>query len=199
MTVLKHPGSPIPSASGQSGKYLTTNGSELSWGQIATAFTLINAGGTSLSGAATITVSGLGNYTDLYIFFANASTASSAADITLRLNEDSGANYARAGFWLGWGASNAVTGNGTGSISSSSFNMGKTNGTSGEAFGTLQISRASSTGIKPVVGWGSGNATGGELWTAFGHYAGSSAISSVSLISNGGNFDAGTLYIYGAN
>lgn len=190
-------------AVGTNGQILTadsTASTGLKWSTASTpttSYTLLNAGGTALTGATTITVSSLSGYNEIYVYVTGAS-ATGDADYTLRLNSDTGSNYIKNGFWLGWGASNAVTGNGSQSAAATSFALGQTSDASGTVGAGIRISAANSTGIKPVIMWGGGLSTGGETWTNIGHYAGTSVISSVSIISNNGNFDAGTIYVYGA-
>jgi hypothetical protein len=188
---------------GANGTVLTANsatGTGLEWAAPAAAvssYTLLNAGGTALTGATTITVSSLSGYNDLHIYFDGASTASGSADISIRFNSDSGTNYARAGFYLGLDAT--LTANGNSSYSGVSFNMGKAAGSAATVFGSMSVQGANSAGIKPIQSIGAGTATGGEVWVMNGHYKGTSVISSISIISNSGNFDAGTIYVYGAN
>jgi hypothetical protein len=159
-------------------------------------FTAINAGGTTLTGASTITISGLSGYNQLLMFYKDAS--SNGADMfSVRLNADSGANYNSARAWFGWGAGNAVTGNGGVQDGSLSFQGGQSSGAAGVAHGSYHIFGANSTGVKPVIGWGTGTASGGEMWQVNGYYAGTSVISSISLLA-ATNFDGGTIYVFGA-
>lgn len=180
-------------------KYTGSAWTSISGGTTPQTFTLLNAGGTALTGSATITVSSLSGYNQLYVTWDGASSATSAATITLRFNSDSGSNYRRSGMWFGWGAANAVTGNGGSSTGATSLIAGQTaSDAATDGAGGFHIFGTNSTGIKPYIGWGTGLATGGEAWLSSGHYAGTSVISSVSIISSGGNFDAGTIYVYGA-
>lgn len=184
---------------GSTGNVLTVSGGVPVWAAPSAAtqtFTAINAGGTTLTGASTITISGLSGYNQILMFYKNASSGAADA-FSVRLNADSGANYNNARMWLGWGASNAVTGNGGVQDGATSFGGGQTSGAAGVAHGSYHIFGANSTGIKPVIGWGTGLATGGEFWSTNGYYAGTSVISSISLISST-NFDGGTIYVFGA-
>jgi hypothetical protein len=186
-------------AIGSTGNVLTVAGGVPTWAAPAggaITYTAINSGGTALSGSSTVTISGLSGYNTIFMYYTGASTAS-ANQFNVRLNADSGANYYSAGMWFGWGASNAVTGNGTNTSAGTSFIGGQTANAAGLAYGSYQITGANSTGVKPVIGWGTGQSTGGEMWTTNGHYAGTSVISSISLVS-AANFDAGTIYVFGA-
>jgi hypothetical protein len=66
-------------------------------------FTLLNSGGTSLSGATT-TISGISGKGKIYIIIENCSSASAGGTVDLRINSDSGSNYFTVGNvdWLGY-------------------------------------------------------------------------------------------------
>lgn len=186
---------------GTTGQVLTVSGGLPTWATPSTAttsWTLINAGGTALTGASTITISGLSGYNYLYLFVTGYTTATSAADIYLRFNS-SNADYYRTGSWFGWGASNAVTGNANNTSNGGSPSIGHTSSAAGVGYGAALIYGANSSGVKPFICSGTGEGSGSEQWNSFGHWNNTSVISSIALVSNGGNFDGGTVYIYGAN
>ena len=68
--------------------------------------------------------------------------------------------------------------------------------------GGIRIDGCNSAGVKMINAITSCNnpsaSTGQEAQASFGYYDSASTISSVSIISNSGNFDAGTVYVYGA-
>lgn len=164
----------------------------------ATAYTLINTSGTALTGASTITVSGLSGYNEFYVFVDGASATGAAMNLQWNFNGDSSGNYARSGFWQGWGT-NPPTGAATRSAGGSSIIAGQNNVAADTVFATLRISGANSTQIKPYLSYGTGGTgTNSEGWFMYGHYKGTSVISTISIISSSGNFDAGTIYVYGA-
>jgi hypothetical protein len=67
------------------------------------------------------------------------------------------------------------------------------------AYGSILIYGCNAAGVKPFQLTGtSGTGANGKNYLGNGHYAGTSAISSVSILSSGGNFDAGTVFVYGA-
>jgi hypothetical protein len=167
-------------------------------------YSLLNAGGTALTGAATITVSGLSGYDDLLVLAVGASATGVNSDIWFRLNTDSGSNYQWGGVFT-----NAVTPYAASNFSSDNANFGtlfrlfQTNDTAatGTGSGSMRVSGANTTGIKAVTVIGaSANDTGaqGKSYAYNGIYKGTSVISSVSIMSNNGNFDAGTIFVYGA-
>jgi hypothetical protein len=188
-------------AVGANGTVLTAASGEatgLEWAAPAGApspnFALINAGGTALTGAATITVNVSGK-NELFIFAQGASTASGGR-LAIRLNADSGSNYN----WTHFSATNDVTLGTNAAFPSSYFNVGDTVGNTGTMGVFAQFSGTNAAGIKPVA-YGSVAETGSGRISVNGqgYYAGTSVITSVSLVSDGGgNFDAGTIYVYGA-
>jgi len=165
-------------------------------------FSLLNAGGTALTGATTITVSGLTG-DDIYVIINAASTNLASANIDIRLNSDSSTKYSLAGYGtldmstrvlLNDGAPNGKDAYRLATMSSqAASNMS----------GWLQIRGASTSGIKLITAVASADAGGsGSSYRAAntqGTYTGTSAITSISIISSNGNFDNGTIYVYGAN
>lgn len=192
---------------GSTGQLLTVAGGVPTWAAAPStqkSFTLLNSGGTSLTGAATITVSSIGGYDDYYVFVDDASTTGTNSFIGLRLNGNT-TDYAQFG--------NRVTSEGTytpsnlitqySNLTNSSFILAMPSSNDSVSAGSVQIRGANNTGLKMLIGiGGTGNATfnGSVQHTTMGYSdAGGAAISSISLFSSAGNFDAGTMYIYGAN
>lgn len=200
MAIKEYPSTPIPSVKGQSGKVLTTNGSNLSWSG-ASNYTLVNAGGTALSGATTITVSGISNADKIMVLVQSASSVNAISEIRVRLNGDSGSNYAEFGSHFQWG-STYDAGNYTGraSLSENSIFLARmSNIASSFGRGAVTFNGCNSSGVKTYASVGSGTPTGSNLHetvTLQGYYNSSSTISSISIISSTGNFDGGTVYIY---
>ena len=151
--------------------------------------TLINAGGTALSGSATVTVSGISGKNSLYIFATGVSSDTAGAIFTLRLNADSGSNYRLAGLQIGGS---------TYETAASAFKVA-TQGTAAgnEAMFHAQILGSNSTGQKVITAGSRANGTSSNAFSYVGSYFGSSAISSVSILTDSGSFDAGTIYVYG--
>ena len=161
-------------------------------------FALINAGGTALTGAATITVNVSGKNI-LYVRIDSASSANSASSFSIRLNADSGANYIYSSLYA-FDASALVirTENSTGGTSCVFGVMG--NSQISTVSGHALISGTNATGVKPIQlnSVSLLDNTSNRSYSLTGSYLGSSAITSVSIISSSGNFDAGTIYVYGA-
>lgn len=191
-------------AVGSNGQVLTadsTAGTGLKWASASTTlngYTLLNSpSGTTLSGASTITYSGISGQASLLIRVEGASSASASSAISIRVNSDSTANYDVGFFTLGGGGS-IVYNNATGSteiiLGDMSTNAGSV------VSGTVWLDGCNTTNFKAL--WANGNASsgGGAGQTGYLHggiYRGTSAISSVSVISTTGNFDAGVLKVYG--
>ena len=152
----------------------------------------INVGGTLLTGAATITVSGF-SASRLTIIVNGGSLVNASQYVSIRFNSDSGAVYGYSGLFSSGGTlSNAFSLNNTGlpfakqGNSASDLWSGIVNVEGGFGTGMVQINLGSST---------TGTASEAYQWSGF--YTSSAAITSVSIISSSGNFDAGTMYIYG--
>jgi hypothetical protein len=164
-------------------------------GAAATAYTLINTGGTALTGAGTVTVSSIGGYNDYLIYVEDASGSNADTTFTLRFNSDTGNNYGLAGLYL-------VT---TPTISTlggfgDSYDIGRHTTNAGRVLAAcfFELNAGNSTGIKPIS-FGSVGDLGARGIQAKGYYKGTSVISTVSIIASGGTLDGGTVYVYGAN
>ena len=169
-------------------------------------YSLLNAGGTALTAAATITVSGISGMSSIMILVRGASTTSALGSLnTIRLNAD-----ATSGNYEYYGANNvgystysaAVTTSATGGTTATSFALGRQSLiVSGTVDGYCEILGANTAGIKTMKLAGAGSVASSnsqEQFIACGIYKGTSTISSVSIISSAGNFDAGTIFIYGS-
>ena len=193
---------------GSTGQVLTVAGGVPTWAAPAgggKGYTLINTGGTALTGATSITVSSLGSY-ESYIIYCNASSASANSAMTFRLNADSGANYTARGVAI----SNSTTYssaflNNIEQDGGTEYQIGNTatSGHTGYLTIGIRIEGAKSTsakGIQVSAGfWEGSSRTGQTTSVSTGLYLGTSAITSFTLLSGTGNFDQGTLYIYGSS
>jgi len=192
---------------GTSGQVLAVSGGVPAWTTPAGAganFTLINAGGTAMSGSSTVTVSGISGMDKLFIWMYNGSSVSTSINVTLRINADSGASqYSYAGS-LQESATTYSGGNFTGRSAysaDSSFPVCKQSNTAtNEFFAGITILGSNSSGKKVIQldsGIG-GTGSGGICYNISGIYNGTSTVSSISIISSSGNFDDGTIYVYGS-
>jgi hypothetical protein len=151
--------------------------------------TLLNSGGTSLSGSTT-TISGISGKQWLFIYVDGASTnTASSSLIGIQVNTDTGSNYLQAGI-LGFPSAAQKFG-----LAEVLISLGLTDTTAGTVTGYVNLHNCNSTVAKPFSFSGNGTARG---YTGNGYYSGGSTISSVSITCTVGDFDAGTIYVYGA-
>ena len=163
-------------------------------------WSLVNAGGTALTGATTITVSGITGADQLFVRVEQASSANANAYVTLYLNGDTtSANYSIQGFYVvggsTWAASNAI---GTSGL----FRIARMSNSAGSAVdGYCYITGCNTAGLKMMNGAGgaSVSASNSQINYAIGgSYEGGSAITEINIVSSTGNFDNGTVYVYKA-
>lgn len=181
--------------------YFTSTGVSIFNGSSASAastntYTLLNAGGTLLTAATTITVS-FSAVNNLQIWIDDASSANASSTISIRLNSDTGTNYYYAGLINDGGGLISV-----GSYTTSFTNINQGTSAGDTLRGFMHIEGAKTTTIKPVrysVFASSPSSGSSNAPTVNGMYVGTSAVTSVSIISSTGNFDAGKIYIYGAD
>ena len=164
-------------------------------------WTLLNAGGTGLSGTTT-TISGISAADKIFILITGGMSGTVAsAQVYLRLNGDTGNNYTFAGptFQAYSTYLQDIVDNQYG-VSQSFIPLGAMSnsaGSYGSAYGV--ITGCNSTGVKVIQSAGSFNPSGGvsnraDFMNAL--YNSSSAITSVSLTLTTGTFDRGTVYVY---
>ena len=163
-------------------------------------FTLVNSGGTTLTGATTITISGITGANQLLILVSGGDSGSSDT-ISFRFNSDTGSNYNHFGYRNTYAAT-LSTGDfqEANLLNQTSIGWGRQAASSGTISGFLEVSGGNSSGAKMFTGL---SASGGVVENDKRQYAfggwwnNSSTISSVSIIS-GLNWTAGTIYVYKA-
>jgi len=167
-------------------------------------WSLLNSGGTTLSGSSSVTVSGISGKDKILIVISDASPASGSGNAfcEVRLNADSGSNYAYFGNVIVADAS-YVSGNfaGTNFGSTTEIKVARWSGNdTSQANAYLLFSGCNASGVKVFNASGGANAGGSNEQRTLnigGYYAGSSTISSVSVrTSTAANFDAGTIFVY---
>jgi hypothetical protein len=149
---------------------------------------------TNLTGAATITISGISNKSRLFINVTQASSANADSFFSLRFNSDTGAVYGYSGVFNNGGTiASAYSTNATAiPLAKQGTNAADTCSAIMNVVGTF------SGGI---VQFNLGSQAAGltvESYNWSGFYFASAQITSVSVISSSGNFDAGTIDIWGA-
>ena len=194
---------------GANGTVLTAASGEatgLQWATPASAvanFSLLNAGGTALSGVSTRTVSGISGQSTLMVLVVAASiNTATPGEIRIRLNTDTGANYTQQGSTITFDTSyNAGAAENLNYEGVTAFYVGRTpNNASGSLSAGLTIMGCNSAGLKVCqsVGMGSANSTYSQRQDiAQGFYNSASTISSVSVNADY-TFDGGRVYVYGS-
>ena len=193
---------------GSTGNILTVSGGVPAWaapGGAGANWTLLNSGGTALTGATTITVSGISGKDKIMVILesASASAFSNFPIIQVRLNGDTGTNYKNYGSAMRFDNSYTPT---AFTIASAQVSAGIPIGQmsnqgdgNSQVEGAVTITGCNSSGVKQYIATGIGTPSGWYEHRAFslqGYYNSSSTISSVSVFSPNGNFDAGTVYVY---
>ena len=163
-------------------------------------YSLLNSGGTALTGSATTTISGLSGYGSLMINY-SASTVSVPSDIYFRINGDTGANYNNYGMNLivNTAYSMAIF-ESTQTRGATYLFLGNQQNAANSFAGSVEILGANSTGIKTLktINKAGTTTSGANSGFFMGTYDGTSVVSSISIISGNGNFDGGTIYVYGS-
>ena len=165
-------------------------------------FSLIGTG--TLTGAATITVSGLSNLNNIYVMINEASSASASSSIQLRLNADSGSNYDYFYYDLTANSTYSVSSifDANASLNQAQFLLGKmSDSASSRVIGYCKIEGGATAGQKMIqfaTGGTPSSSNNSKFTNGSGVWDNSSTITSISLISTIGNFDGGTFLVYGA-
>lgn len=187
----------------------STTATGLKWGTVSAGvsnWTLLNAGGTSLTGATTVTVSGISNQKQILVLVSGASSANANAWIRLQINTDTAANYSQFGMWIQARDPYDVNilQNVANYSTATSIDLGKTGSNAGgQVSGAAFIDQADQTGWKRLSMTAAGtdathSGNFGPIGLATqGFYEGSAAVSSISIVSSSGNLDAGTVYVLG--
>jgi hypothetical protein len=190
---------------GSTGQVMTVSGGVPTWAAPSATgknWSLLNSGGTDLTGAATITVSGISAADGILIAISSASTTSSGATLGFRFNADSGNNY-NAFQVVNTGLTTYSAGvfySQPYLINSSILAASNGNNAACSVTGYIFLSGANSSGVKTFWGVAGGDSVSSSInhdQRFFGGaYTGTSTISSVSIRSDSSNFDAGKIWVY---
>jgi hypothetical protein len=164
-------------------------------------WTLLNAGGTALTGATTITVSGISSKDKIFIHVSAAGTGTASDLIRLRFNADTGNNYNFFGFRTTSGPTyNPASFNSLNSLNQDSLVFGRmSDQTASTVSGYALLTGCAASGVKPFQSVGAGSEQGGNNQQSSilgGFYNSASTISSISVVSLGSNFNTGSVFVY---
>lgn len=161
-------------------------------------FTLVNAGGTTLSGSSSVTISGISNADQIFILI-NGATGAALNSMSIRLNGDTGNNYNFFGMNVNPATTYARTIFSTQNVANSDGIVFGTNGaaTAGVLRGAINIFGCNSSGNKMIqIQTGmTQSSDNNQFVNGGGYYTGSSTISSVNFYS-GSNFTGGTVFVF---
>jgi hypothetical protein len=188
---------------GTTGQFLTVSGGVPAWGDVSAGsnWSLLNAGGTALTGSQTVTVSGISGKDKIMVIVQNASSASAASLISVRLNTDTASNYFLAGAELRSTTTTASLISGLSDLFNKIYiGQMSTTGADSSVRGGIVLTGGNSSGVKQYTFFGAGEPSSGvagaRAYYGCGYYNSASTISSISVNSETGNFDAGTVYVY---
>jgi len=182
---------------GSTGNVLTVAGGVPTWAAPAGGgganWTLLNSGGTAMTGAQNITVSGISGANQVMVLIDAAGvTAGANYSTRYRINTDSGTNY----YWTFASVSTSLDDAGyynqDGIIS-----CGFGSATSSRISSYLLISGGNSSGVKNFQTFGSSTGSGRSGVWGGGYWNNSATITSVTFRNeNGNNFTTGTMYVF---
>lgn len=159
-------------------------------------FILLNAGGTALTGAQTITVSGISAKNEIMVQVRGASSASAGSTIGIRINGDTASNYKQSG---GQVSGSPAIANAYNFDDTFIYNGDMSNNAASLVNSFTIISGANASGVKVFSTTGSGTPAGGAIQTfrvGGGVWENSATITSISVFSSVGNLDAGNVFVY---
>lgn len=158
----------------------------------------------ALTGATTITISGISGKNQLLIVILDGSSANASSFFDIRFNSDGTAKYNEFGQNIiaasAYASSNFTTRAIFGATAATVAGMSGVSTSTISGAMTVQGCNGSGLKVWNLVGASVGSTSNGQYsYNLQGFYEGTSTISSVSLRSSSGNFDAGTLYVYGSD
>lgn len=193
---------------GSTGQILTVSGGVPTWASPAAGgtknFSLLNAGGTTLSGTTTTTISGISNQDVIFVYLSGPSPTTTAYNVSIRVNGLSTNIYDSRGPYISAGT--GYSQNNFGVRANSAENrmvIGEWSGSATSRMdGWFRITGAATSGVKIVdyqTGATAGGDSGQDLVWGGGVINTTATISSISIIQDDGvTFDAGTVFVYGS-
>jgi hypothetical protein len=194
-------------AVGTNGQVLKANSATatgLEWGAVSATknYVLVNTGGTSLNGSASTTISGLAGYDDLLIYIQNASSATASSRLEVYFNSVQ-SDYNSQGFQItGSSSYNGADFTSSNAGGNSRIELAQMSSASASVMTAyLKIEGANTAGNKIFHYAGGANANVGNsqiLYARGGFWGNTATIDSITVASSTGNFDAGTVRVFGA-
>jgi len=163
-------------------------------------WSLLNAGGTTLSGSS-VTVSGITGKDKIMVILEDADTTATEVFAALRFNSDSGANYQNiVNLYYAQSSYSHFNSESESNMASTEITMQRTSNNSNSGVnGQLIMTGCNASGVKAFQytsgGSASGGASAGYVWGG-GIYTGSSTISSVTALTLSSSFAGGKIYVY---
>ena len=175
-------------------KWQAPTGAGSSW-------SLLNAGGTALTAASSITVSGISGVDKVLVLIDTASAVNASSEFKFLINSNTGSVYGRfGGMTKATSTASDIMGVQTGFDTALYFATSTQSRADGVVAGSLFITGANSAGRKSFATTGGANGPGsnvGHIGTCSqGIFDSTSTVSSVTVTSGNGNFDSGTIYVY---
>jgi hypothetical protein len=164
-------------------------------------WSLLNTGGTALTGALTVTVSGISNVSEILVVVDSASSVNASANFRVRPNNDTGANYIAAGVNNQYASSYSPSNfNRTLDLAANAIFTGTMGNTAGSTVtASIYLENTNGTSWVPFACMSAGADTDARQNFTQGLWKGTAAITSISITSSSGNLDGGTIYVYGAS
>ena len=152
-------------------------------------------GNAALTGASTITISGISNKSRIQILVVDASSVNASSTIGLRFNGDSTAGrYIYSGLYLSNGAIFSAA-----NLSANQAFLGITGNNANDSLTSIvHLTGTFGTGLCQITQGTNAPGTNADAYNWVGSYSAQAQITSISIISSSGNFDNGNIFIYGA-
>lgn len=184
----------LPAQSGNSGKYLTTDGSNPSWATVSSGGqTLLET--ITLSGASVVSSTIPGSYNDLVLIIQNFRPANNGAHLQVRINSDSNTRYINQNFM-------PQTYNVGFTETAWNILLGQSNNASTQSLGYVSIpSYSNTTTWKAAYSFGAtnGDSTSTNVTSNMykSYYNQTNAITTLTFFADSGNMTSGSVLIYG--
>jgi len=186
----------LPSQTGNAGKYLTTDGTNESWGTVAAGgLTSIASGNLS---STTVTISSIAQtYKNLYLLVTSPQTAGAGEQLVFRFNGNTAGSYSVTGV----NSTSVQTDAGETFIDPSCGNTNLSGSANSSSY-ELEINNYTAAKLKGITANAHSSGTSGLAYYFTNcHYNNTTAISSITITTNTGTatFVAGAYTLYGVN